>query len=279
MLDMGFIHDLRKIVAHVPGDRQTLMFSATMPDPIRRLAADWLRKPVHVQVAREATTPDKVQQSVCFVEPSQKSQLLSRFLLWTVQKRTLVFTRTKRGADKVARSLRGAGIKAISIHGDKSQRARQSAIDEFRAPEPPVLVATDIAARGLDLSGISHVVNYDMPEVPETYIHRIGRTARAGASGCAISFCGCNERPRLKLIERLLGRTMSVQGTPRGSGQSVSRLSESRTSKEPAMRSGVNSRSADDGPSVSDRQSNKRKRKRPTSRPRKYPRRTFNRAN
>jgi ATP-dependent RNA helicase RhlE len=210
MLDMGFIHDLRKIVAHVPRERQTLMFSATMPEAIRRLAAHWLRKPVHVQVAPIAAVPDKVQQSVYFVEPHQKSQLLSQWLRRVGRSRTLVFTRTKRGADKVARFLRGAGVRAVSLHGDKTQGARRTVMNEFQSSEPPVLVATDIAARGLDFSAIKFVVNYDLPHEPETYVHRIGRTARAGAAGCAISFCSSEERSQLRLIERLTGRSVTV---------------------------------------------------------------------
>ncbi|HUT12799.1 MAG TPA: DEAD/DEAH box helicase [Thermoguttaceae bacterium] len=211
MLDMGFIHDLRRIVAHVPRDRQTLMFSATMPDEICQLAAEWLRKPVHVHVAPDAATADKVAQSVYFVEPRQKLLLLSHFLQNTLNTRTLVFSRTKHGADKIVRGLLREGIQAAAIHGNKSQAARQRVLDYFKSDRPPVLVATDVAARGLDVYGISHVINYDMPHDPETYVHRIGRTGRAGATGIAVSFCGRDEQAQLRLIERLIRRTIAVE--------------------------------------------------------------------
>jgi ATP-dependent RNA helicase RhlE len=258
MLDMGFIHDLRKIAAHVPTSRQTLMFSATMPAAVRQLAAQWVRKPVHIQVTPSATTPDRVQQSVCFVERGQKSQLLSRLLGQTACKRTLVFTRTKRRADNVARSLRGAGIRAVSIHGDKSQGARLAVMGEFKAPQPPVLVATDVAARGLDVSEVSHVVNYDLPEDPEMYIHRIGRTARAGAAGCAISFCSGDERPQLKQIEQYVGRVLSLDGTSRGSTQ-TSCPSSSLANEEPVRRSIDRSRAENIAFSGASRSPKKRK--------------------
>jgi ATP-dependent RNA helicase RhlE len=279
MLDMGFIHDLRKIVAHVPSERQTLMFSATMPEPIKQLATEWLHKPVHIQVASTAATPDKVQQSVYFVERGQKPHLLSRFLQRAVHERALVFTRTRRGADKVARSLRGAGIRALSIHGEKSQGARKSAIREFSSPKPPVLVATDIAARGLDISGISHVVNYDLPEEPETYIHRIGRTARAGADGCAISFCGCDERPRLKRIERLMGRSVAVEKTLRPTANSGSMPAKTRSSELPANHPVGESRPANDATRAAGKPPKKRKRQRPSSGRPKNKRRVVARAN
>ena len=211
MLDMGFIHDLRRIVALVPRDRQTLMFSATMPNEIRQLAAQWLRKPVHVQVAPDAAPADKVEQSVYFVEPKQKPLLLAHFLQNTPGTRTLVFSRTKHGADKIVRRLLREGIRAAAIHGNKSQATRQRVLDHFKSNRPPVLVATDVAARGLDVHGISHVINYDMPHDPETYVHRIGRTGRAGATGIAVSFCGRDEHPRLRLIERLIRRTIAVE--------------------------------------------------------------------
>ena len=211
MLDMGFIHDLRRIVTHVPRGRQTLMFSATMPKEIRQLAAQWLRKPVHVQVAPEAAPAEKVTQSVYFVEPRQKPRLLAQFLQNTLSTRTLVFSRTKHGADKIVRALLRKGIQAAAIHGNKSQAARQRVLEHFKSDRPPVLVATDVAARGLDVRGISHVINYDMPHDPETYVHRIGRTGRAGASGIAVSFCGHDEHPRLRLIERLIRRTIAVE--------------------------------------------------------------------
>ena len=211
MLDMGFIHDLRRIVARVPRRRQTLMFSATMPGEIRKLAGEWLRNPVHVQASPVASPPEKVHQSVYFVEPPHKPRLLARFLQDTRSTRTLVFARTKRGADKIAKQLQRAGILAAAIHGNKSQNVRQRVLAQFKSQRPPVLVATDIAARGLDVDGISHVINYDLPEIPELYVHRIGRTGRAGAAGRAISFCGHEERPRLRRIEHLTRRTIEVK--------------------------------------------------------------------
>ena len=214
MLDMGFIHDLRKIVARIPGRRQTLMFSATMPKEIRALAGEWLRRPFEVQVAAIASTPELVSQSVYFVERRDKPATLTRFLQESPRFKTLVFSRTKRGADKIARFLQQSGIRAIAIHGDKSQSKRTSVIREFNSKRPPVLVATDLAARGLDFSDISHVINYDLPDDPETYVHRIGRTARAGASGQAISFCGNDERQRLRMIEKLTGKRVSVEKLP-----------------------------------------------------------------
>ncbi len=183
MLDMGFIHDLRRIVARVPSRRQTLMFSATMPTEIRKLSAQWLRNPVQVQVSPVACPAEKVHQCVYFVEPLHKTRLLTRFLQDTPSSRTLVFARTKRGADKIVKQLQQAGILAVAIHGNKSQNVRQRVLDQFKSPRPPVLVATDIAARGLDVTGISHVINYDMPEVPEMYVHRIGRTGAPAPRG------------------------------------------------------------------------------------------------
>jgi ATP-dependent RNA helicase RhlE len=211
MLDMGFIHELRRIVSHVPRRRQTLMFSATMPDEIRRLAGKWLRGPVFVQVAPASSPAERVRQSVYFVEPLHKPRLLTYVLCSTRSSRTLVFARTKRGADKIVRQLQRAGISAAAIHSNKSQNMRQRVLAQFKSPRPPVLVATDIAARGLDVNDISHVINYDLPEVPEIYVHRIGRTGRAGAAGRAVSFCGRDERPRLRRIERLTRRNIKVE--------------------------------------------------------------------
>ena len=214
MLDMGFIHDLRRIVTLVPRGRQTLMFSATMPEAIRQLAAQWLRKPVRVQVAPEAAPADKIEQSVFFVEPKQKPLLLAGFLQNTPSTRTLVFSRTKHGADKIVLGLLRKGIQAAAIHGNKSQAVRQRVLKQFKSDRLPVLIATDIAARGLDVDDISHVINYDMPRDPETYVHRIGRTGRAGAEGIAVSFCGRDEQNQLRLIERLIRRKISVQQKP-----------------------------------------------------------------
>ncbi len=216
MLDMGFIPDIRRVVAMLPAKRQTLFFSATMPPDIRRLADTILSHPVSVQVAAVSATADNVEQSVYFVEKSNKPALLTHLLNTTSISRALIFTRTKHGADRVARHLYRAGIRAEAIHGEKSQNARQRALLNFRSNRISVLVATDIAARGLDIDEISHVINYDMPNVPETYVHRIGRTARAGASGIAVSFCDHDERPHLKAIERLIRKTISVHQADAG---------------------------------------------------------------
>ncbi len=210
MLDMGFIHDLRKIVAFCPDQRQTLMFSATMPKEIRKLADEWLNKPVNIQTARVSAPAEKVNQSVYFVERRQKVRLLEQFLQKTAGDRTLVFSRTKHGADKIVKFLEKGKIRAAAIHGNKSQSARQRALAQFKSQSPPVLVATDIAARGLDINNVSHVINYDFPEVPETYVHRIGRTARAGASGSAVSFCTSDDVYTLRGIEKLTRRKIDV---------------------------------------------------------------------
>ena len=211
MLDMGFLPDLKRIVAAVPQREQTLMFSATMPDEIRLLAEKWLRDPEHIQVSPAATPVKAVKQSVFFVEARHKPQLLAHYLQSNASTRTLVFARTKHGADKIVKHLIKQGIFAAAIHGNKSQNARMKTLDQFKSERPPVLVATDIAARGLDVRGISHVVNYELPEVPETYVHRIGRTGRAGASGIATSFCDREERQRLTRIERLTKQRILVE--------------------------------------------------------------------
>jgi ATP-dependent RNA helicase RhlE len=210
MFDMGFIHDLRRIVARVPRERQTLLFSATMPPPIREMAQQWLRDPVSVQVAPQSTTADRVEQSVYFVERRHKPQLLAHCLKKQGVFRTLVFTRTKHGADKLVKHLIQAGIRSAAIHGNKSQSARRRALDDFKSSKLPVLVATDIAARGLDIDDVSHVFNYDLPMTPEIYVHRIGRTARAGATGIAISFCDGEERSMLREIERITRQKVPV---------------------------------------------------------------------
>ena len=211
MLDMGFIRDIRKIVAQLPAKKQTMMFSATMPSEIRQLADALLRNPAVVQVAPVATTADGVVQSVYFVDKRNKPQLLAHLVNKLPMSRAIVFTRTKHGADKVVRHLHVRGIRAEAIHGNKSQNARQRALENFRSSRIPVLVATDIASRGIDIDGVSHVVNYDLTHEPETYVHRIGRTARAGASGAAVSFCDGEEVPNLKAIERLIRRAITVK--------------------------------------------------------------------
>jgi ATP-dependent RNA helicase RhlE len=204
MLDMGFIHDIRKIVARLPIRRQTLMFSATMPRAIAQLAAHMLRDPIKIAVTPEAATADRVKQRIIRVDRPAKTAILVDVLRRETIDRCLIFTRTKHGADKVARNLRHAGIAADAIHGNKSQGQRERVLAAFRKGEVRTLVATDIAARGIDVEGISHVVNYDVPNVPETYVHRIGRTARAGAEGIAISLCDGEEIAFLRDIEKLI---------------------------------------------------------------------------
>jgi ATP-dependent RNA helicase RhlE len=205
MLDMGFLPDVRRIIEKLPKKRQTLFFSATMPPEIRALAEVLLNDPVSVAVAPISAAADKVRQQLYFVDKPEKRKLLVDLLKKESVEHTLVFTRTKHGANRVVSQLDKAGIHAAAIHGNKSQGARTRALDGFRSGELNVLVATDIAARGIDVEGITHVINYDLPNIPETYVHRIGRTARAGASGVALSFCQDDEREYLVDIERLLG--------------------------------------------------------------------------
>src|SRR5271168_3770627 len=204
MLDMGFINDIRKIVAKLPAARQTLMFSATMPRAIADLAAQLLRDPVRVAVTPAASTVERVEQRIIRVDRAAKPAVLVDVLRSETVDRALIFTRTKHGADKVARRLAQAGIAAEAIHGNKSQGQRERVLAAFRAGTIKTLVATDIAARGIDVDGISHVVNFDLPNVPETYVHRIGRTARAGAEGIAISLCDAEETAFLRDIEKLI---------------------------------------------------------------------------
>ena len=203
MLDLGFVKPIRQILARLPKQRQTLFFSATMPPEIAGLAAEMLRDPVQVSVTPAARTADRVNQKVIFVEAGAKRDLLAELLADPNYQRTIVFTRTKRGADRVAQHLEARGVVAASIHGNKSQSARQKALDGFKNGHVRVLVATDIAARGIDVDAVSHVVNFELPDVPEAYVHRIGRTARAGLEGDAISFCANDERDLLRQIERV----------------------------------------------------------------------------
>ena len=216
MLDMGFLPALKRIVAAVPKKRQTLMFSATMPDEIRRLAQQWLDNPASIEVAPVSTPAERIAQSVHLVDKKKKPDLLAKFLQDTPRGRTLVFSRTKHGADKIVKRLKKDGVHAAAIHGNKSQGARNRALAQFKSNNPPVLVATDIAARGLDIDDVSHVVNFDLPEVPETYVHRIGRTARAGAEGVAVSFCAGDERGLLRQIERLTRLSIPVEAVVPG---------------------------------------------------------------
>ena len=210
MLDLGFIHAIRKITGMLPAQRQNLFFSATMPKEIAGLAAGLLNDPVRVEVAPVATTAERVNQTVIHVDPANKVKLLAELLKDNNMTRTLVFTRTKHGADKVMKHLSTAGFTAAAIHGNKSQNNRERALAGFKAGKILVLVATDIAARGIDVDGVSHVINYDLPHVPESYVHRIGRTARAGADGSAIAFCTPDDRPLLRDIEKTIRMPVPV---------------------------------------------------------------------
>jgi ATP-dependent RNA helicase RhlE len=215
MLDMGFIHDIRRIAGKLPAARQTLFFSATMPKEIAELANAMLRDPVRVAVTPAASTVERVEQRIIHVDRAAKPALLAEVLRAEPIDRVLIFTRTKHGADKVVRSLAKAGLEAAAIHGNKSQGQRERVLAAFRTGSVRTLIATDIAARGIDVEGISHVVNYDLPNIPESYVHRIGRTARAGADGVAISFCDAEERAYLRDIEKLI--RMSIPSTDRRS--------------------------------------------------------------
>jgi ATP-dependent RNA helicase RhlE len=230
MLDLGFIHALKRIVALVPKKRQTLFFSATMPKAIKELADKYLTNPAEVSVAPVATTVEKVEQRVIQVNQPEKTALLIHTLQSNPVERALVFSRTKHGADKIVRLLEAAGIPANAIHGNKSQPQRERALAAFRSGEMKVLIATDIAARGIDIPGVSHVINYDLPDVAEQYVHRIGRTARAGASGIAIAYCSHEERGNLRDIERLTRQKLVVVPLP----QDFTRMVEAAKALKPA---------------------------------------------
>jgi ATP-dependent RNA helicase RhlE len=210
MLDMGFIHDVKKIIARVPAKRQTIFFSATMPPEISKLADTILTNPTRVEVTPASSTANTVQQSIYFVEKRDKRKLLLHLLEDQSIATALVFARTKHGADRVAKDLSKAGIRAEAIHGNKSQGARQRALSNFKLQKTRVLVATDIAARGIDVEDLSHVINYELPNIPETYVHRIGRTGRAGASGISLSFCDEEEKEYLNDIHKLIKKTIPV---------------------------------------------------------------------
>jgi ATP-dependent RNA helicase RhlE len=216
MLDMGFIHDIKRIVTMLPKERQTLFFSATMPQEITCLADRMLRNPARVAVTPQATTVERISQRVILTEKAWKQGLLAELLKSEPVERVLVFTRTKHGADKVVRGLQKAGFAAEAIHGNKSQSQRERVLAAFRNGKLRTLIATDIAARGIDVDGVSHVFNFDLPSIPESYVHRIGRTARAGADGVAISFCDHEERAYLRDIERLI--RMAIPSTDRRTG-------------------------------------------------------------
>lgn len=210
MLDMGFIHDVKKIIAKTPSQRQTLLFSATMPDAIAQMADSILRNPVKVEITPVSSTVDTIGQYLYYVDKGNKRDLLIHLLKDPSIESAIVFTRTKHGADRLVRHLTKAQVSAKAIHGDKSQGARQTALQDFKNRTLRVLVATDIAARGIDIDELSHVINYELPNIPETYVHRIGRTGRAGQSGVAISFCDFDEKPYLADIEKLIGKRIPV---------------------------------------------------------------------
>ncbi|HEX3350347.1 MAG TPA: DEAD/DEAH box helicase [Acetobacteraceae bacterium] len=218
MLDLGFIVPIRRIVAALPSRRQTMFFSATMPKEIGALAGAMLKNPAQVAVAPVATTVERVEQHVLFVDAPRKRYALADLLHGQANGQTLVFTRTKHGADRVVKQLAEAGLDAAAIHGNKSQPQRERALAAFRNGAVRVLVATDIAARGIDVEGVSHVINFDLPNVPESYVHRIGRTARAGRAGVAISLCDGSERPFLRDIEKLIRAKVPVMADPSAAG-------------------------------------------------------------
>lgn len=210
MLDMGFVNDVKKILTKVPAKKQTLFFSATMPEEIRKFSQSILKEPIEINVTPVSSTAETVKQSVYFVEKNEKFDLLVQILDDKNINRSLVFARTKHGADKLVKSLLLSGIHAAAIHGNKSQNARQRALDDFKSSKIRVLIATDIAARGIDIDELPHVVNYELPDVPETYVHRIGRTGRAGYNGTAVSFCDRQEKKELQSIQKLIGFKMAV---------------------------------------------------------------------
>ena len=236
MLDLGFIHALKRIVTLLPKARQTLFFSATMPKAIEDLAARYLTDPVKVSVKPAATTAERVSQAVTFVNQGEKPALLQLVLRGEGVDRALVFSRTKHGADRIVRQLGNAGIEAAAIHGNKSQGQRERALDMFKKGQVKVLIATDIAARGIDIDAVSHVINYELPNVPESYVHRIGRTARAGAGGSAIAFCADDERPFLRDIEKLTRMKIDILPLPEDFRSQVAKTAAVEKAAPPAER-------------------------------------------
>lgn len=210
MLDMGFVHDVKKIITKLPQKRQTLFFSATMPPPIVKLASTILTNPIRVEATPVSSTADTIKQAVYFTDKKNKKDLLKHLLKDNSVQSALIFSRTKHGADKIVKDLQGAGFKALAIHGNKSQPARQNALKDFKSGKIRALVATDIAARGIDIDELSHVINFELPNIPETYVHRIGRTGRAGLKGIAISFCDIEEKEYLRDIQKLIGKSIPV---------------------------------------------------------------------
>jgi ATP-dependent RNA helicase RhlE len=239
MLDMGFLPDLKKIIAQLPKERQSLFFSATLPPKIRELSAQLLTDPYSVNVTPKSTSVERIEQKVTMVERGNKLALLREVISGKNFDRAIVFTRTKHGANALAKKLERAGIRSAAIHGNKSQNARQQALEAFRRKQVTVLVATDVAARGLDIDGVTHVINFDMPVEPESYVHRIGRTGRAGAEGVAISFCMADERGELRAIEKLIGQRLQIEHPEAEFGSN-----ESSTTKEGGARRSTRGRKA-----------------------------------
>ncbi|MEJ7935173.1 DEAD/DEAH box helicase [Sphingobium sp. AN558] len=237
MMDMGFIQPLKRVAKMLPAQRQNLFFSATMPKEIEALAAQFLNDPVKVSVAPQATTAERIRQQAIFVNQVEKQALLTITVKDEAINRALIFTRTKHGADRVVRFLEGAGIQAFAIHGNKSQGQRTTALQAFRDGRVKLLVATDIAARGIDVSGVSHVINFELPNVPEQYVHRIGRTARAGAEGIAISFVADDERPFLKAIERTTRVKLDIAPLPENFMEAVRNLPKPAAPRKPKEQS------------------------------------------
>jgi ATP-dependent RNA helicase RhlE len=250
MLDMGFLPDLRRIISKIPENRQSMFFSATLPDKTIELANRMLFNPVHVTVATKPADASRISQSVRLVPRNRKMEILRDILSCDTVERAIVFTRTKRNANRVARQLESAGFGSAAIHGNKSQSARQKALENFRQKRVSVLVATDVASRGIDIDEVSHVINYDMPVEPECYMHRIGRTGRAGLTGVAISLCTGDERKELRAIERLTGKRIPVEG-PDESRTDETRRSNSGGSGKPRRSSGRSRKSSRNGASQS----------------------------
>ncbi|CAA7626163.1 DEAD/DEAH box helicase [Magnetospirillum sp. UT-4] len=240
MLDMGFIHAVRKIAARLPKERQTLLFSATMPDAVAELAAGMLRHPQRIEVTPVSSTVERIEQRVLFVSRDNKRNLLVDLMKDRKVTRAIVFTRTKHGANRVAEQLEKSGVPADAIHGNKSQNARQKALNAFKAGELKALVATDIAARGIDIDGVTHVINFELPNEPESYVHRIGRTARAGADGIALSFCEAEEVAYLRQIEKTIRQTVPVEDNHAWHCSSTHRLHTSNArAPKPPQRGGL----------------------------------------
>jgi ATP-dependent RNA helicase RhlE len=249
MFDMGFIRDVRRIAGSVSKNRQTLLFSATMPNDIAKLSSEILKNPERVEIAAQGRPIEKIEQRVYYVNASSKRQLLSHLLADEALERVIVFTRTKRGANRVAEALEDRGVRSEAIHGNKSQNARQKALDNFSRGKARVLVATDLASRGIDVVGVTHVINYELPADAESYVHRIGRTARAGASGIAVSFCDSSERGQLRSIEKLTRQPIAVVSTPANEDMPVMPpVARSREERDPRDERGRDERPRGRGP-------------------------------